>query len=687
MPGILASSGTPEAAVVLLSLLTCYLCTRWSHRKYKAYPPGPTPMPFLGNLHQLPVKDQHETFREWAHTYGEVVYAQIFRKPMILLNSLRAVQDLMEKKGAIYSDRAGLTLWEDVYDFKPVTAFMNADEDWREHRKWLQAALETERALTGLHTTLKSSVDKLIIKLLDSPNAFFAHVQRYTSDLTLDLAYGMDELTADEAYSRTAEDAVHAIAHSDSIVASLVDSFPICTYIRHTIGAGLTIFRARSEVYPCMDARGSIQPRCGKGKTRDTSDAGCTVLKTARAKSARYYKHGQIRWHALATISSSNILFDLLLKNITSGVYKPSFASALIEAKSDNGQLLPRVAYNIKGAAATLYVAGAETVGITCMSLRNVDSSDYGAAQSAVVLLTFVLAMTLYPEILQKVQQEIDAVVGIERLPEFRDRKKLRYLECVLLEVYRWGPPTHLGVPHSLTQDDNYKGYFLPKGSTVISNIWAISRDPSIYPDPDAFRPERFEEMDAEKVKASHPKMREYVPVRSICPGRHLAEMSFWLAAATILATLDIHKARDGKNIEPTVSFITGMTRCPQEFVCSIRPRNQTVVELIEQPITVRRNGLVPFKAGGYRRSSVDKLIAGLATSPDSESHQEINRLCSTEDKFTSLAEAAMEAIYSQEASLHLPSTFSLSLDTFQAVFLGLVSNALPPVSDVRPAK
>lgn len=513
MPGILASSGTPEAAVVLLSLLMCYLCTRWSHRKYKAYPPGPTPMPFLGNLHQLPVKDQHETFREWANTYGEVVYAQIFRKPMILLNSLRAVQDLMEKKGAIYSDRAGLTLWEDVYDFKPVTAFMNADEDWREHRKWLQAALETERALTGLHTTLKSSVDKLIIKLLDSPNAFFAHVQRYASDLTLDLAYGMDELTADEAYNRTAEDAAHAIAHSDSIVASLVDSFPILKYI--------------------------LAWMPGAAYNRDAAKARHVIRQML------------------------DVPFDLLLKNITSGVYKPSFASALIEAKSDNGQLPPRVAYNIKGAAATLYVAGAET--------------------SAVVLLTLVLTMTLYPEILQKVQQEIDAVVGIERLPEFRDRKKLRYLECVLLEVYRWGPPTHLGVPHSLTQDDNYKGYFLPKGSTVISNIWAISRDPSIYPDPDAFRPERFEEMDAEKVKASHPKTYVFGFGRRICPGRHLADMSFWLAAATILATLDIHKARDGKNIEPTVSFITGMTRCPQEFVCSIRPRNQTVVELIGQ--------------------------------------------------------------------------------------------------------
>ncbi|EED83484.1 predicted protein, partial [Postia placenta Mad-698-R] len=483
-------------------------------------PPGPTPMPFFGNLHQLPFKDQHETFREWAHTYGEVVYAQIFRKPMILLNSLRAVQDLMEKKGAIYSDRAGLTLWEDVVlcSIKSVVLLSKNTRagpplEFRAHKS---SSPRTERALAGFHRPLKSSVDKLIIKLLNSLNAFFAHVQRYASDLTLDLAYGMDELTADEAYNRTAEDAVHAITHSDSMVASLVDFFPILKYVP------------------------SWMP--GAAYNRD-------------AVKARHVIRQML-----------DVLFDLLLKNITSGVYKPSFSSAWIEAVSDNGQLPPRVAYNIKGAAATLYVG-------RCTSCF------------AVVLLTLILTMTLHPEVLRKVQEEIGAVVGAERLPELYDRKQLPYLDCVLLEVYRWNPPIPLGAPHALTQDDIYKGYFLPKGSSVISNIWAISRDPSIYPDPDAFRPERFEEMDAEKVKACDPKRYIFGFGRRICPGRHLADMSVWLAAATILATLDIRKACDfnGNEIEPTLSFITGVTRSPREFVCSIRSRNQTVIELIAQ--------------------------------------------------------------------------------------------------------
>lgn len=83
-------------------------------------------------------------------------------------------------------------------------------------------------------------------------------------------------------------------------------------------------------------------------------------------------------------------------------------------------------------------IAGAETVGIIHTILRDIGSSNYGVAQSAVVLLTLILTMTLHPEVLRKVQEEIDAVVGAERLPELYDRKQLPYLDCVLLEVYRY---------------------------------------------------------------------------------------------------------------------------------------------------------------------------------------------------------------------------------------------------------
>ena len=85
---------------------------------------------------------------------------------------------------------------------------------------------------------------------------------------------------------------------------------------------------------------------------------------------------------------------------------------------------------------------------------------------------SFLLAMTAYPEVQRKCQEELDAVVGNDRLPTFSDRDELPYLSTTLKEVIRWGPTTPLGAPHSIEQDDVQDGYFIPKGSTVIANIW-----------------------------------------------------------------------------------------------------------------------------------------------------------------------------------------------------------------------
>jgi cytochrome P450 len=78
--------------------------------------------------------------------------------------------------------------------------------------------------------------------------------------------------------------------------------------------------------------------------------------------------------------------------------------------------------------------------------------------------------MAINPGIQEKAQTEIDRIVGRNRLPEFSDRPKLPYLEGIYREVLRSRPPTQLGCPHSLMEDDHYKGYFIPKGWLLFLN-------------------------------------------------------------------------------------------------------------------------------------------------------------------------------------------------------------------------
>lgn len=80
--------------------------------------------------------------------------------------------------------------------------------------------------------------------------------------------------------------------------------------------------------------------------------------------------------------------------------------------------------------------------------------------------------MALFPEVQRKAQQELDTVLGSDRLPRFQDRETLPYMDALVKEVFRWHPVVPMGVTHTSTQDDTCEGYFIPKGSSVLANIW-----------------------------------------------------------------------------------------------------------------------------------------------------------------------------------------------------------------------
>lgn len=69
-------------------------------------------------------------------------------------------------------------------------------------------------------------------------------------------------------------------------------------------------------------------------------------------------------------------------------------------------------------------------------------------------MLTFILGVLYSPEALKAAQEEIDRVIGRERLPTFEDRDDLPYLAAVMKETLRWESVIPLGVPHRLTEDD-----------------------------------------------------------------------------------------------------------------------------------------------------------------------------------------------------------------------------------------
>ena len=126
--------------------------------------------------------------------------------------------------------------------------------------------------------------------------------------------------------------------------------------------------------------------------------------------------------------------------------------------------------------------------------------------------------MVLFPDVQKKAQEELDRIVSGDRLPSFADKSALPYISCLIWECLRWYPVTPMGVAHYLNQDDEYNGYRIPKGSTILANVWyekgiliilfttnlsnrGIFHDEQMYPEPFRFNPDRFENQRKNKLE------------------------------------------------------------------------------------------------------------------------------------------------------------------------------------------
>nr|AAG49315.1 flavonoid 3'-hydroxylase [Pelargonium x hortorum] len=142
------------------------------------------------------------------------------------------------------------------------------------------------------------------------------------------------------------------------------------------------------------------------------------------------------------------------------------------------------------------------------------------------------------PEILIRAQKEIDSVVGRDRLVTELDLSKLPYLQAIVKETFRLHSSTPLSLPRIATQSCEINGYHIPKGATLLVNVWAIARDPDVWADPLSFRPERFlpgSEKENVDVKGNDFELIPFGAGRRICAGMSLGLRMVQLLTATLL--------------------------------------------------------------------------------------------------------------------------------------------------------
>ncbi|RLN17982.1 uncharacterized protein C2845_PM02G13720 [Panicum miliaceum] len=151
-----------------------------------------------------------------------------------------------------------------------------------------------------------------------------------------------------------------------------------------------------------------------------------------------------------------------------------------------------------------------------------------------------------HPDVLAKAQQELDAVVGRGRLVSESDLPRLTYLAAIVKETFRLHPSTPLSLPRVAAEECEVDGYRIPRGATLLVNVWAIARDPDAWPEPLEFRPGRFlpgGSHDGVDVKGSDFELIPFGAGRRICAGLSWGLRMVTLMTAALVHALDWHLA------------------------------------------------------------------------------------------------------------------------------------------------
>ena len=194
----------------------------------------------------------------------------------------------------------------------------------------------------------------------------------------------------------------------------------------------------------------------------------------------------------------------------------------------------------------------------------------------------FTIASVLYPESVKKAREELDSIVGQNRLPSFDDTSKLPYVNAFVKEVLRWRPMLPMGIPHSPIKDDEYLGYRIPKGAMVFPNLLAM--DDESFQDPREFRPERW-------LQNPDQSLFIFGFGRRTCPGKKMGQNSMFIAIARILWAYNLsHCYSNGKKVPiDSLDTTNNIVSAPSPFEASFSirsPAHQRIVEYEWQSTT-----------------------------------------------------------------------------------------------------
>ncbi|XP_028842058.1 cytochrome P450 2K1-like isoform X2 [Denticeps clupeoides] len=480
-------------------LLVCYLLSAGSRTcNHEKEPPGPKPLPFLGNMLLLNLKRIDRSLCELSKEYGPVFTVHLGPLKLVVLTGYKTVKQALVNQAEAFGHREIMPISRDLNNGYGII-FSNG-KNWKEMRRFAIATLrDFGLGKKSLEAKVSEEVQHLIAAFEEFKGEAFNMFQPVTyavSNIICALVYGSRFDYADPKFKDMVSRTNETIKLSGSPSLWIYNTFP---WLKWAVPAQWQIMENMRENI------GSVKSliECLQ-KTLNTSDQRCLV---------------------------------------------DTFIARMQSDKETGKQDSHFTDYNLLMCVLNLFSAGTDT---TATTLR------WG-----------LLFMAKYPHIQDRVQEEIEKVIGL-RCPVVEDRRNLPYTDAVIHETQRLANIVPMNLPHSTSCDVHFQGYFIKKGTCVIPLLTSVLEDEREWEKPHNFYPEHF--LDKEGCFVKRDAFLPFSAGRRACLGEGLAKMELFIFFTTLLQhfrfTPPPGVSEDELDLTPFVGFT--LTPSPHKL-CAVR--------------------------------------------------------------------------------------------------------------------